>query len=232
MTGKIVPSVEAALDGLVDGATVAVSGFGLSSNPEALIDAVRARGVRGLVLVSNNAGAMGQGLATWLQAGLVRKVICTYVGSNHDLQRAIDDGHVEIEMIPQGTFTERLRAAGAGLAAFYTPTGVASVVATGKEVRVFDGRAYLLEHALPVDFAFVRAAVADPFGNLRFKGTQANFGPAMAMAAKVAVAEAERVVVLGALRPDDVHLPGAFIGRVVHVPEHRDPIEFRTVRPA
>lgn len=219
-----------ALEGLEGGMTVGVSGFGLSGNPEALIAAVRERGIGDLVLVSNNAGAAGRFLATWLQAGLVRKVIGTYVGSNDDLQRAMADGSVEVELVPQGTFVERLRAAGAGLPAFYTPTGAGTVVAQGKEVRSFDGRPCLLERALPLDFALVRAHIADPFGNLRFTGTSRNFGPAMAMAAGVAVAEAEHLVDLGGLDPNDVHLPGAFVQRVVHVPEHDDPIEYRTTR--
>ncbi len=229
--GKVVASVEDALDGLADGAVIAVSGFGLSSNPEALIDGVLARGVGDLTVVSNNAGAMGRGLARWLRAGRVRRVICTYVGSNVDLQAAIDAGGCEVDIVPQGTFVERLRAAGAGIAAFYTPTGAGTVVAEGKETRVFGGREHLLERALPVDFALVRAHRADPFGNLRFWGTGANFGPAMAMAAAVAVAEADHVVPLGGIAPDDVHLPGAFIQRVVHVPIHDDPIEHRTTRP-
>ncbi|MEZ4318725.1 MAG: CoA transferase subunit A [Myxococcota bacterium] len=231
-SGKVRASVLEALSDLHDGATIAVSGFGLSSNPEALIDAVLELDVKGLVLVSNNAGAMGLGLAKWLQEGRVRKVICTYVGSNRDLQCALDAGDVEVEMIPQGTFVERLRAAGAGIAAFYTPTGVRSVVAEGKEERDFGGRTYLLEHALPVDFAFIRAFRADPFGNVRFRGTSANFAPAMAMAARVTVAEAEHLVPLGGIAPDDVHLPGAFVQRVVHVPVHEDRIENRTVRSA
>lgn len=227
---KVVDTVADALAGLTDGATVAVSGFGLSSNPEALIEGVLAAGVRGLVLVSNNAGAMGLGLARWLRAGIVERVVCTYVGSNEDLQRALADGIVTVEIVPQGTFVERLRAAGAGIAAFYTPTGAGTVVAEGKEVRSFGGRAHLLEHALPVDFALIRAGRADPFGNLRFHGTGANFGPAMAMAARIAVVEADTLVPLGGIAPDDVHLPGAFVQRVLHVPVHADPIEHRTVR--
>ena len=211
--------------------TVAVSGFGLSSNPEALIEEVLGRDLRGLTLVSNNAGAMGLGLARWLQAGIVSRVICTYIGSNADLQGVIDDGSVEVEVIPQGTFTERLRAAGAGIAAFYTPTGAHSVVAEGKEIRHFGGRPHLLEHALHVDMALIRAHRGDPFGNLRFTGTSANFGPVMAMASRIAVAEVDEVVELGELEADDVHLPGAFIQRVVHVPHHEDIIEHRTVRP-
>lgn len=228
--GKVVTDQLEALAGLRDGMTVAVSGFGVSSNPEALIRAVLETGVRDLRVVSNNAGAMGLGLATWLRAGIVSRVTCTYVGNNTDLQAAIDGGAVAVELVPQGTFTERLRAAGAGLAGFYTPTGVGTMVAEGKEERVFDGRAFLFERALPVDFALLRARKADPFGNLRFTGTQANFGPVMAMAAGVAVAEAEHLVALGEIAADDVHLPGAFVQRVWHVPDHEDPIEFRTVR--
>ncbi len=228
--GKCVQDVASALEGLEDGATIAVSGFGLSSNPEALIAGVLEHGVRDLTLVSNNSGALGLGLATWLQAGIVSKVIGTYVGSNVDLQRAMDDGSVDVTLVPQGTFVERLRAAGAGIAAFYTPTGVRSVVAEGKETREFNGREYLLEHALHVDFALFRAWRADPFGNVRFTGTSANFGPAMAMAARVAIAEAEQVVPLGGIAPGDVHLSGAFVNRVVEVPHHDDVIEHRTVR--
>jgi 3-oxoacid CoA-transferase subunit A len=230
VSGKVV-TLSRALEGLSDGMTVAVSGFGLSSNPEALIDAVLDLDVRGITLVSNNAGALGLGLARWLQEDRVSRVICTYIGGNRDLQRVIDEGSVGVEVIPQGTFTERLRAAGAGIAAFYTPTGAHTVVEEGKEVRNFGGRRHLLEHALPVDFAFLRAHCADPFGNLRFTGTAANFGPAMAMAADIAVAEVEEVVTLGEITPGDVHVPGAFVQRVLHVPEHRDVIEHRTVRP-
>ena len=224
------PDVEAALDGLEDGATIAVGGFGLSGNPEALIEAVRRRAPKNLTLVSNNAGAMGRGLATWLEDALVAKIICTYVGTNQDLHARMAAGSIDVTIVPQGTFVERMRAAGAGLAGFYTPTGVGTVVAEGKETRDFGGRTYVLEEALPVDVALVRCRVADPFGNLRFYRTSRNFQPAMAMAAKVAIAEAETVVPLGGLDPDDVHLSGAFVQRVVHVPEHEDVIEFRTVR--
>ncbi|MFT5683606.1 MAG: 3-oxoacid CoA-transferase subunit A [Myxococcota bacterium] len=230
MIGKLVPDLTAALSGLHSGMTVAVSGFGLSSNPEALIDGVLDAGVTDLTLISNNAGAMGIGLARWLQAGIVSRVICTYVGSNIDLQRALDDGSVAVDLIPQGTFVERLRAAGAGLAGFYTPTGVGTVIAAGKEERTFEGRRYLLERALHADFALIRAFKADPFGNVRFWGTSANFAPAMAMAATVAVVEAEQVLPLGGIAPDDVHLSGGFTQRVLHVPQHADVIEKRTVR--
>ncbi|MCO4772727.1 MAG: CoA transferase subunit A [Deltaproteobacteria bacterium] len=222
--------LETSLQGLTDGATVAVAGFGLSGNPEALIAAVLAAGVRHLTLVSNNAGSMGLNLATWLQAGIVDRFVGSYVGNNAELQRAIDDGSVDVQLVPQGTFVERLRAAGAGLAGFYTPTGVGTVVAEGKEVRTFEGRRFLLERALPVDFALIRVAAADPFGNARFRRTSRNFSDAMAMAAAVTVLEAEHVVPLGHFDPDDVHLPGAFVQRVVEVTEHADVIEKRTVR--
>ena len=229
-TGKVVDSITEALAGLEDGQRIAVSGFGLSSNPEALIEGVLQTGARNLTLVSNNAGSIGLGLATWLKAGVVAKFIGSYVGNNEDLQSAIRNQTVEVELIPQGTLVERLRAAGAGLAGFYTPTGVGSIVAEGKEVRTFDGRDYILERALHVDFALIRAFRADPFGNVRFYRTSANFAPAMAMAARVAVAEAEHVVALGDIDADDVHLSGGFIQRVVEVRAHEDVIEIRTVR--
>ena len=230
MPSKVVASVEAALAGLTDGMTIAVGGFGLSGNAEQLIDAVVDSGARELTLVSNNAGAMGIGLARWLQAGIVRRFIGTYVGRNRDLQQAIDDGQVRVELTPQGTFVERLRAAGAGIGAFYTPTAAGTLLAEGKETRRIGGREMVLEHALPVDFALVRAATADPFGNLRFHGTSRNFGPAMLMAARIGVVEAESVVPLGELAPNDIHLPGVFVRRVVHVAHHRDPMQYRVVR--
>lgn len=231
MSSKQVASAAEALAGLQSGMTVAVGGFGLSGNPEALIEAVLETGVDGLTLVANNAGAQGKGLARWLQAGIVRRFVGSYVGRNADLQRAVTEGSIELELVPQGTFAERLRAAGAGIGAFYTPTAAGTALAEGKESRMLQGREMVLEHALPVDFALVRAHRADPFGNLCFRGTSRNFGPAMLMAAKTAVVEAEEVVELGALDPNQVHLPGAFVQRVVEVRQHEDPIERRVVRP-
>ncbi|MBE7451515.1 MAG: CoA transferase subunit A [Kofleriaceae bacterium] len=228
---KVRDSVAAALDGLDSGMTVMVGGFGLCGNAEALIAGVIARGARDLTLVSNNAGAMGKGLATWLRAGIVRKVICSYLGSNEDLHTRMAAGTLEVEVTPQGTLAERMRAAGAGIPAFYTPTGVGTVVEEGKEVKVIDGRRYLLERALPADFALIRARKADRFGNLRFFRTARNFSPVMATAARTTVVEADELVEVGAIDPDDVHLPGLYVHRVVHVPAHEDPIEFRTVRP-
>ena len=230
MPSKVRDDIAHALEGLADGDRIAVAGFGLSGNPEGLIRGVHDSGARHLTLVSNNAGSIGLNLATWLQAGIVDRVICTYVGNNADLQRAIDEGRVQVHIIPQGTFVERLRAAGAGIAAFYTPTGAGTVVADGKEVRDFDGRPHLLEHALSVDWALVRVHRADPFGNARFWRTSRNFSDAMAMAARTTVLEAEHLVALGDFDPDDVHLPGGFVQRVVHVPDHDDVIERRTVR--
>jgi 3-oxoacid CoA-transferase subunit A len=232
MPSKVVPDVAAALAGLGDGATVMVGGFGLSGNPEALIAGVLDLGVRDLVLVSNNAGSLGLGLATWLRERRVARVICSYVGNNADLQRAMDEGTVRVDLVPQGTFVERMRAAGAGIPAFYTPTGVGTVVAEGKEVREVGGRRCLLETALTADFALIRAHRADPFGNLRFWRTSRAFSEAMATAARVTVVEADHLVALGGFDPDDVHLPGAFVDRVVHVPVHADVIEVRTVREA
>jgi len=227
---KVKDSVAEALAGVGDGARIMVGGFGLCGNAEALIAGVVATGAKELTLISNNAGNLGKGLAQWLQAGIIRKVICTYIGNNQDLHQAMADGTVEVEVNPQGTFVERMRAAGAGVAAFYTPTGVGTVVAQGKETRVFDGRDYLMERALPADFALIRAHKADRFGNLRFWRTARNFSPIMATAAETTIVEADEVCELGGIDPDDVHLPGVFVHRIVHVPEHEDPFEYRTVR--
>ena len=227
---KVVSSVAEALAPLKDGMTIMVGGFGLSGNPEALIKGVVDRGARDLTLISNNAGTLGKGLATWLKAGLIRKVICSYIGTNEDLHTRMASGEVQVEITPQGTLAERMRAAGAGIPAFYTPTGVGTVVEEGKEVREIDGRRYLLERALHADVALVRAHTADRFGNLRFWRTARNFNPAMASAAKLSIVECDHLVDNGAIDPDDVHLPGIFVHKIVHVPEHEDAIEYRTTR--
>ena len=227
---KVKDSALAAIADLSDGARIMVGGFGLCGNPEALIAAVIERRIRDLTLISNNAGNLGKGLAGWLRAGLIRKVICSYVGNNEDLHRAMADGSVEVTIVPQGTFVERMRAAGAGIPAFYTPTGVGTVVAEGKEARAFAGREYLLEHALDADFALIRAHTGDRFGNLRFWRTARNFSPIMATAAKTTIAEVDRLVDDGAIDPDDVHLPGIFVHRLVEVREHEDAFEYRQVR--
>ena len=228
---KLYPSAEAALFDLGDGATIAVGGFGLCGNPEACIRAIAARGPRGLTIISNNCGNQGKGLAILLQQRQVARVICSFVGGNPDLERQMLAGEVAVELNPQGTLAERLRAGGAGIPAFYTPTGAGTVVAEGKDVREFDGRPCVLETALRPDFAVVRAARGDALGNLQFYRTARNFNPLAAMAGRVTIAEVDELVPVGALDPDAVHLPGIFVQRVVHVPEHADIIEFRTTRP-
>jgi len=234
MTGrhadKVVASVAEALAPLRDGMTILVGGFGLSGNPEALIRGVIERGVRDLTIVSNNAGNLGKGLALWLKAGIVRKVICSYIGNNDDLHTRMASGEIAVEITPQGTLAERMRAAGAGIPAFYTPTGVGTEVERGKPTQEFDGRRYLLERALHGDVALVRAHKADRFGNLRFWRTARNFNPVMATAAKLTLVECDHLVELGAIDPDDVHLSGIHVHRIVHVPEHENAFEYRTVR--
>ncbi len=207
-----------------------VGGFGLCGNPEALIQGVVDSGAKDLHLISNNAGNMGKGLALWLKAGIVGRVTCSYVGNNEDLQRMMKTGEIVVTITPQGTLVERMRAGGAGVAGFYTPTGVGTVVAEGKEVREFDGKEYLLERALKADFALLRARKADSFGNLRFWRTAQNFMPIMATAAETAIAEIEELVPLGGIDPDDVHLPGIFVHRLVEVTEHEDPFEYKMTR--
>ena len=227
---KVVGSIAEALAPVNDGATILVGGFGLSGNPEALIRGVIERGLRDLTLVSNNAGNLGKGLALWLKAGIVRKVICSYIGNNEDLHTRMAAGSITVEITPQGTLAERMRAAGAGIPAFYTPTGVGTVVENGKETKEIDGRRYILERALKGDVALVRAHTADHFGNLRFWRTARNFNPVMAAAAKLTLVECDRLVDNGALDPDDVHLAGIFVHRIVHVPEHENAFEYKTVR--
>jgi 3-oxoacid CoA-transferase subunit A len=227
---KVVASVADALVPLRDSMTILVGGFGLSGNAEALIRGVVERGVRDLTLVSNNAGNMGKGLALWLRAGIIKKVICSYIGGNEDLHTRMASGEVQVEITPQGTLAERMRAAGAGIPAFYTPTGVGTVVEDGKETKEIDGRRYLMERALPGDVALVRAHQSDQFGNLRFWRTGRNFNPVMATAAKLSIVECDQLVANGVIHPDDVHLAGIYVHRIVHVPEHENAFEFKTVR--
>jgi 3-oxoacid CoA-transferase subunit A len=227
---KVVGTIAEALAPLTDGMTIMVGGFGLSGNPEALIRGVVERGVRDLTLISNNAGNLGKGLAQWLRAGIIRKVICSYIGGNEELYKRMASNEVTVEMTPQGTLAERMRAAGAGIPAFYTPTGVGTVVEDGKETKEIDGRRYILERALHADVALVRAQTSDRFGNLRFWRTARNFNPVMATAAKLAIVECDRLVDNGAIDPDDVHLGGIYVHRIIHVPEHENAFEFKTVR--
>jgi 3-oxoacid CoA-transferase subunit A len=229
---KVFPTVAAALDGLLrDGVTIMSGGFGLCGIAEACIEEIARSDRRDLTIISNNCGNQGQGLAVLLQRRQVKKVICSFVGGNPDLAEQYLAGTVAVELNPQGTFAERIRAGGAGLGGFFTPTGAGTVVAEGKEVRVIDGTAQIFETPLRADLAIVRAQIADRFGNARFHRTARNFSPLMAMAATTTVLEADRLVDVGELDPDDVHLPGLFVKRIVHVAEHRNTIEFRTTRP-
>ncbi len=231
MTSKVYSGADAALEGLTSGASIMVGGFGLCGNPEHLIDAVAASDARRLTIISNNCGNQGQGLAVLLQNRQVAAWKGSFMGGNPDIQAQYAADEVEVELVPQGTLAERIRAGGAGIPAFFTPTGAGTLVAEGKEERTFDGRRAILETALTADWAFVRARRGDPLGNLQFHGTTRNFQLAMAMAGRCTVAEVDELVPLGALAPDDVHLPGIFVQRVFEARDHRDPIEHRTTRP-
>ncbi|WP_349778345.1 CoA transferase subunit A [Xanthomonas sp. WHRI 6108] len=230
-SGKRYADAGAALYGvLADGQTLAVGGFGLCGIPEALIAAVRASGVSGLTVISNNAGVDGFGLGQLLATRQIRKMISSYVGENKEFERQYLAGELELEFNPQGTLAERLRAGGAGIPAFYTATGYGTIVAQGKETRQFDGKQYVMETALQADVALVKAWRADTAGNLVFRKTARNFNPACAMAGRVCVAEVEEIVEVGTIDPDQVHLPGIYVDRLVlnATPEKR--IEQRTVR--
>ena len=227
---KVHPSAEAAIFDLFDGATVMVGGFGLCGIPENLIEAVRAKGTRHLTVISNNAGVEGFGTGRWLENHQIKKIIGTYIGDNKLYEELVMKGELEAELIPQGTFSERMRAGGAGIPAFYTPTGVGTVVAKGKEVREFDGRPYLLEHALKADFALVKAWKGDRWGNLVYRKTARNFNPMMATAARVTIAEVEKIVELGALDPEAIVTPGIYVDRIIQGPHFAKRIERRTVR--
>ena len=228
---KIYPSAEAALKGIVQsGQLMAVGGFGLCGIPEALIAALRDSGVTGLTVISNNAGVDGFGLGQLLETRQIRKMISSYVGENKEFERQFLAGELELEFNPQGTLAERLRAGGAGIPAFFTATGYGTVVAEGKETREFDGKHYVMETALKADVSLVKAWKADAAGNLVFRKTARNFNPACAMAGRVCVVEVEEIVPVGAIDPDQVHLPGIYVDRIVlnATPEKR--IEQRTVR--
>ena len=227
---KIFPSADAALKGVVkDGQLMAVGGFGLSGIPEALIEAVKDSGVQNLTVIANNAGVDGFGLGKLLDTRQVTKMIASYVGENKEFERQYLAGELALEFTPQGTLAEKLRAGGAGIPAFFTKTGVGTMVADGKELREFDGEMYVMERALVPDIALVKADVADKSGNLRFRLTARNFNPAVAMAGKLCIVEVEKIVEVGELAPDDIHLPGIYVHRIVlnATPEKR--IEKRTV---
>jgi 3-oxoacid CoA-transferase A subunit len=207
-----------------------LGGFGLCGIPETLIDALRARGTRGLTVISNNAGVDDFGIGVLLRARQVRKMISTYVGENKEFERQFLTGELEVELVPQGTFAERIRAGGAGIAGFFTPTGYGTLVAEGKETRVIDGKPYVLEEPLKADFAFVKAWKGDRMGNLVYRKTARNFNPVMATAAAVTVAEVEHLVEPGELDPDHVVTPGIFVRYILEGDRYEKRIEKRTVR--
>jgi len=227
---KVVASAEEAIQDVFDGATIMVGGFGLCGMPENLIRALAAKGVKNLTTISNNAGVDGFGVGLLLANGQIKRHIGTYVGENKLLEAMVLDGRVELDLVPQGTFAERIRAAGAGIPAFFTPTGVGTVVAEGKESREFDGRTYIMERALKADFAFIKAWKGDRWGNLVYRKTARNFNPMMATAAKVTIAEVEHLVSPGELDPETVHTPSIFVKRILQGSLYEKRIEKRTVR--
>lgn len=228
---KVYPSAKEALQGVVaDGQTVAVGGFGLCGIPEALIAALRDSGVKNLTCISNNAGVDGFGLGQLLETRQIRKMISSYVGENKEFERQYLAGELELEFTPQGTLAEKLRAGGAGIPAFFTATGVGTIVADGKEIREFNGQQYVMEEALVPDVSLVKAYKADRSGNLVFRKTARNFNPNVAMAGKITIVEVEEIVETGSLDPDDVHLPGIYVHRIVLNAQPEKRIEQRTVR--
>ena len=231
MIRKVVANADLALDGLTDGMTLMVGGFGLCGIPENLIAALKLRGSRNLTCIANNAGVDGFGLGLLLESRQIRKMISSYVGENDEFERQMLSGELEVELIPQGTLAERCRAAGAGIPAFFTPAGVGTEVAEGKEVRLFHGKPYLMELAFDADFALVKAWKGDEAGNLIFKGTARNFNPMMAMAGRITVAEVEELVPAGMLDPNGIHVPGIFVHRIFQGAHYEKRIEQRTVRP-
>lgn len=227
---KLCSSAQAAIEDLSDGATIMAGGFGLCGIPEHLILAIREKGVKQLTFISNNAGVDDFGLGLLLQTRQVAKMISSYVGENKTFERQFLSGELQVELCPQGTLAERIRAGGAGIPAFFTPTGVGTKVAEGKETRIFDGREYVLERALTADFAIIKAWKADPQGNLVFRKTARNFNPMMAAAGKITIVEVEELVELGSLDPDGIHVPGIYVQRIVVGPSYQKRIEQRTTR--
>src|SRR5690349_11672464 len=230
---KVYPDARSALEGVVqDGQTIAVGGFGLCGIPEALIAALRDSGVKNLTAISNNAGVDDFGLGQLLTTRQIRKMIASYVGENKEFARQYLAGELELEFTPQGTLAEKLRAGGAGIPAFFTKTGYGTIVAEGKETREFDGEMYVMERALVPDVSLVKAYMADRAGNLVFRKTARNFNPNVATAGKVCIVEVEKLVEIGEIDPDQVHLPSIFVHRIVHNPTPEKRIEQRTVRAA
>lgn len=227
---KVVANADAAIFDITDGASIMVGGFGLCGIPENLIQALVRKGVRNLTTMSNNAGVDGFGMGFLLSNHQIKKHIGTYVGENKLLEAMVLKGEIELELVPQGTFSERMRAAGAGIPAFFTPTGYGTMVAEGKEVREFDGRPCIMERALRADFAFVKAWKGDAWGNLMYRKTARNFNPMMATAAKVTIAEVEHLVPVGEIEPDSVHTPGVYVKRIFQGSGYEKRIERKVTR--
>jgi 3-oxoacid CoA-transferase subunit A len=226
---KVVANADEAIQDVFDGATIMVGGFGLCGMPENLIRALARKGVKNLSTISNNVGIDGVGMGLLLGNGQIRRHVGTYVGENKLLEQMVLNGTVELELVPQGTFSERIRAGGAGIPAFFTPTGVGTVVADGKETREFDGRTYIMERGLQADFAFVKAWKGDKWGNLVYRKTARNFNPMMATAARITIAEVEHLVEAGELDPDLVHTPSVYVKRIFQGELFERRIERRTV---
>jgi 3-oxoacid CoA-transferase subunit A len=227
---KIVANADEAVRDIPDGATVMVGGFGLCGIPENLIRALVRTGVKNLTTISNNVGVDGHGMGLLLAAGQIRRHIGTYVGENKLLEQMVLEKTIDLQLVPQGTFSERIRAGGAGIPAFFTPAGVGTIVAEGKEVREFDGRAYVMERGLTSDFALIKAWKGDTAGNLVYRKTARNFNPMMATAARITIAEVEHLVPVGEIEPDGVHTPGVFVKRIFQGEVYERLIERRTVR--
>lgn len=228
---KVYDDARSALEGVSDGMTFMLGGFGLCGIPENAISELQRRGIKNLTCISNNAGVDDFGLGLLLQSKQIKKMISSYVGENDEFERQMLSGELEVDLIPQGSLAERCRAGGAGIPAFFTPAGYGTEVGEGKEVREFDGKLHILESALTAEFAFVKAWKGDPNGNLIFKGTARNFNPVMAMAGKITVAEVEELVEPGELDPNFVHTPGIFVQRIFEGKNYEKRIEQRTTRP-
>jgi 3-oxoacid CoA-transferase subunit A len=227
---KVLANAEEAVALIPDGATILMGGFGLCGIPENLITALHARGTKNLTVISNNAGVDDFGIGVLLRSRQVRKMISTYVGENREFERQYLSGELEVDLVPQGTFSERIRAGGAGIGGFFTPTAYGTIVAEGKETRVIDGKPYVLEAPIRADFAFVRAWMGDRVGNLVYRRTARNFNPVMATAGRVTIAEVENLVEPGAIDPDHVVTPGIYVKHVVKGVKYERRIEKRTTR--
>jgi 3-oxoacid CoA-transferase subunit A len=228
---KVVRNADEAIRDMQDGAVIMSGGFGLSGNPENLIEAIHRKGVKNLTIISNNCGTTDKGLGVLLQSRQVRKMIASYVGENKEFERQFLAGELEVELNPQGTLAERIRAGGAGLGGFFTPTGAGTQIAQGKESRVIDGREMILEKPLKADYAIVRAWKGDKWGNLLFRKTARNFSPNMCTAARITIAEVEHLVEVGELDGDQIHVPSVYVKRIFQGSNYQKWIEKRTVRP-